>query len=131
MNSPSFIAFPYYLLNCVDVANYTTTNALYNAEIKALKFLCIFFENAFFKPIKVKGDGFCVYQAAASHIMSCCLHYALTGSFPLGKKPGMKQATNEVVIDLKQFISQKDNALLQKMLAYMPCNVTMNLSKNR
>ena len=33
INSPSFIVFHYYLREDVDVACYTTTNALFNAEI--------------------------------------------------------------------------------------------------
>ena len=45
INSPSFIVFHYYLVWDVDVAYYTTTNALFNAEIKTLQFHCIFFED--------------------------------------------------------------------------------------
>ena len=36
MNSPSFIVFHYYLERDLDVAHYTTTNALFNAEMKNL-----------------------------------------------------------------------------------------------
>ena len=61
--------------------------------------------------------------------MSCCLKDVWTGRFPHGKKPGIKQATNEVGNDLKQFISKKDNALLQKKLASMPHKVLMNLKR--
>ena len=118
MNSPSFIVFHYYFVRDVDVAYYTTTNALFNAEIKTLQLHWIFSEDALFKPLKVKGDGSFLYQAVAIHIMSCCLDDVWTGRFPPGKKPGIKQEPNKVVNDLKQFISQKDNALLQKILAY-------------
>ena len=33
MNSPSFIVFHYYLVGYVDMAYYTNTNALFNAEM--------------------------------------------------------------------------------------------------
>ena len=71
--------------------------------------------DAFFKPMKVKGYGFCLYSAVVSHIMSIRLHDIWTDRFPLVKKPGMKQATFEVVNDLKEFISQKDNEILQNV----------------
>ena len=105
MNSPSFIVFHYYLKGDVDMAQYTTINSLVNAKIKTLQSRCIFFKDALFKPMKVKGDGSCLYWIVASHIMSCCFDDVWTGRCPPGKKPGIKQATNEVVNDLKQFIS--------------------------
>ena len=37
MNSPSFIVFHYYLKGDVNVAHYTTINALFNTEIKTLQ----------------------------------------------------------------------------------------------
>ena len=63
--------------------------------------------------MKMKGDGSGLYHAAASHIMSFCLDGVWTGRFPPGKKPGIILATYEVVNDLKQFISQKNNILLK------------------
>ena len=115
MKSPSFIIFHYYHEGDVNVAHYTTTNALFKAEIKTLPLDCIFFDNEFSKPMKVKGDGSCLYQAIASHIMSYCLKDVWTGRFPPGKKPGIKPATHDMVNDLTKFISQKDNDLLQKL----------------
>ena len=115
MNSPNFIVFHYYLEGDVDVAYYTTTNALFNTKIKNLQSHCIFFEDDLFKPMKMKADGSCLYWAVASHIMSCCLNDAWTDRFPPGKKPGIKLAIYEVMNDLKQFISQKDSDLLQKL----------------
>ena len=56
MNSPSFIVFHYYLVGDDDVAYYTMTNTLFNAEIKTLLLHCIFFEEDLFKPMKMKGD---------------------------------------------------------------------------
>ena len=41
--SPSFIVFHYYLEGVVDVAQYTTTNALFNTEIKNLQLHYNFF----------------------------------------------------------------------------------------
>ena len=73
LNALSFRVFHYYLEGHVNVAHYTTANALFNAEIKRLQLHCIFFEDVLFKPMKVKGDGSCVYKAVASHIMSFCL----------------------------------------------------------
>ena len=87
------------------MANYTTTNSLFNTENKMLQSHFTFFEDDLFKPVKVKGDRSCLYQAVAINIMSCCLDDVWTGRFPPRKKPGIKQATNEVVNDLKQFIS--------------------------
>ena len=84
--------------------------------MKTLQSHCIFFEDDWFKPMKVKGDGSCLYWAVALHIMSCCLYDVWTGRFFPGKKPGIKLVTYKVVNDLNQFISQKDNALLQKIL---------------
>ena len=49
MNSPHFTVFHYYLVMDVDVAYYTTTNALLNAEIKNIQSHCIFFEDALVK----------------------------------------------------------------------------------
>ena len=82
MNSPSFIVFYYYLRGDVDVAYYTTTNALYTAEIKTLQLCCIHFENDLFKSVKMKGDGSCLYRATATNIMSCCLNDVWAGRFP-------------------------------------------------
>ena len=65
---------------------------------------------------KVKGDGSCLCWAVATHIMSHCLDDVWSGRFPPGIKPGIKQATKEVVNDLKQFISQKDNGLRKMFL---------------
>ena len=47
------------------------------------------FEDAFFKPMKVKGDGFCLFKVSASHLMSCFLDDVWTDRFPHGKKPGI------------------------------------------
>ena len=77
----------------MDVAYNTTTNALFNVEIKTLQLHPIFFENNLFQPVKVKGDGSCLYRAVATHIMSCCLNDVWTGRFLPGKKPGIKPAT--------------------------------------
>ena len=93
MNLPSFIVFHYYLEGDVDVAHYTTTNASFNAKIKMLQSHCIFFEDEFFKPMKMKGDGSCLYWAVASHIMSFCLNDVWNGRFLLGKKPEIKPET--------------------------------------
>ena len=87
-------------------------------SIKMLQLHSVFFRDAFYKPVKVKGNGSCLYQAVASHIMSCCLNNFWTDRFPPGKKPRIKLAIFEVVNDLKQFISQKDNALLQNLDIY-------------
>ena len=65
------------------MAHYTTTNALYNTEIKILHLDCILFENVFFKPMKVKGDGSCLYRAIALHIMTFCLNDVWTDRFPV------------------------------------------------
>ena len=86
-------------------------------KLKPLQSHCIFCEDALFKPMKVNDDGSCLYWAIALHIMSCCLDVR-TGRFPPGKKPGIKQATYEVVNDLKQLISQKDNALLENVFSH-------------
>ena len=51
----SFIVFHSYLVRDGDVAYYTTTDALFNAEIKTFQSHCIFFEDALFKQMKVKG----------------------------------------------------------------------------
>ena len=90
MNSPSSIVFNYYFEGDVDVVHYTTTNALFNAKIKNLQLHCIFFEDYFFKPMKVKGDESCVYQAIASHMVSFCLDNVWIGRFSLEKKTGIK-----------------------------------------
>ena len=50
--------------------------------------------------------------------MSCCLDDVWAGRFPPGKKPGIKLAAYEVVNYLKQFISQKDNAILLKIFRF-------------
>ena len=81
--------------------------------------------------MKVKGDGSCLYHSVASHIMSCCLDDVWTVRFHPGKKPGIKLVTYEVVSDLEQFISQKESALLQIFLAYLPFMKLMILSKKR
>ena len=49
INTPSFIVFHYYLWGDVDVAYYTITNALFNAEIKTLQLCCVCYENDLFK----------------------------------------------------------------------------------
>ena len=67
-----------------------------------------------FKPMKEKGDGSCLYRAAASHVLQFYLNDLWTNRFLPGKKPGIKLATFELVNDLKQFLSQKDNDILQK-----------------
>ena len=90
--SPSFIVFHYYLMGDVDVAYYTTTNALFNAEIKTLQLHCICYEKDSFKPVKVKGNGSNLYRAIATHIMLCCLNDVWAGRFPPGKKPGINPA---------------------------------------
>ena len=61
MKSPSDIVFHYYLEGDVDVALYIVSNGLFNTEIKMLQSHCVFFEDTLFKPIKVKGDGSCLY----------------------------------------------------------------------
>ena len=38
--------------------------------------------------------------------------------FPPGKKPGIKPVAYKVVNDLKQFISQKDNVILEKIFRF-------------
>ena len=60
----------------------------------------------------VKGDGSCLYRNIASHIISFCLNDIWTERITPGKKAGIKQATFEVVNDLKALISQKDNEML-------------------
>ena len=45
-------------------------------------------EDEFFKPMKVKGDGSCLYWTVASHIMSFFLNDVWTDRFPTRKKPG-------------------------------------------
>ena len=107
MNSCSFIVFHHDLVGDVNVAYYTMTNALFNVDFKTIQSNCIPFEDDLFKPVKVKGDGSCLYMAIATHIMSYCLNAVLTDRFPPGQKPRIKLATYEVVSDLKQFISQK------------------------
>ena len=114
MSSPSFIVLHYYLVGYEDVAQYTVTNALFNAEIENLQLRCIFFEDDFFKPMRMKSDGSCLYQAVASHVISCCLDDVWTGRFSPSRKTGIKLVTYEMVNSLKQFISQKDSNLLQK-----------------
>ena len=101
MSSPSFLVFHYYLEGDVDVAHYTTSNVLFNAQIKMLQMHCIYFEDASMKPTKVKGDGSCLYRAVDSHIMLFCLHGPWSERFPPGKKSGIKPATLEVMKDLK------------------------------
>ena len=68
--------------------------------------------------MKVKGDGSCLHRAIATNIMSCCFDDVWAGRFPPGKKPGIKPTAYEVVNDLKQFTSQKDNALLEKIFGF-------------
>ena len=92
--------------------------------IKMIKLDCIFFEDKFFKSKKVKGDGPCLYRTVASHIISFCLNNVWTDRFPPGKKPGIKPAAFEVVNDLKEFMSQKDNT-------YMQIKMSLILSKKR
>ena len=117
MNSITFIVFHYYLERGVDVAHYTTTNALFNAEIRILQSNCIFFEDSFFKPMKMKGNDSCLYRAVSSH-QSSSLNDVWTDRFPPGMKSGIKPATFWVVNDLKKYISQKDNDVLQKKVPY-------------
>ena len=45
-------------------------------------------------------------------LMSFCLDDVWTNRFPLVKKPGIKLTSLEVVNDLKELISQKDNEML-------------------
>ena len=73
-----------------------------------LQLTCIFSEDAFFKPMMVKGDEGCLYWAVASHIMSFCFDDVWMDRFLTGKKPGIKLATFEAVHELKQFVSQKN-----------------------
>ena len=68
--------------------------------------------------MKVRGNGSCLYQAVATHIMLCCFDDVWTGRFTPGRKPGTKPATYEVMNDLKQIISQKDNTLLQQFFNF-------------
>ena len=102
----------------MDVAHFTTTNALFNAEIKILQPHCVFLEDEIFMPMKVKGDGSCLYQAIVLHIMSCCFNDVLTDRFPPGKKPGIKLAIFEVANDWKEFISQEVNDILKKFVIH-------------
>ena len=53
--------------------------ALFNIEIKNLRLHCIFFEDEFFKQMKVKGDGSYLYWAVARHFMSGYLNDVWTG----------------------------------------------------
>ena len=69
--------------------------------------------------MKMKGNGSHLYIAAVSHIMLFCPNNVWNGRFPLGKKPGINQATNEVANDLKQFISQRDNEMHKWFLKSM------------
>ena len=86
LNLSSLIVIHYYLRGDVDVAYYTTTNAFFYTEIKTLQSHCILFEDDLFKPVKVNGNGSCLYRAIATYIMSCCLDDIWTGRFPPGKK---------------------------------------------
>ena len=129
INSPSSIVFHYCLVEDVDMAYYTMTNSLFNAEIKTLKLHCIFFGDALFKPMKVKGDGSCLEITFATCNILYCLDDVWTGRSPPKKKPGIKSATHEVVNDLKQFISQKGNVHLKIFLATMPHKALINLSR--
>ena len=52
-----FIVFHYYLVGNMDVVYYTMTNALFHTETKTLQLHYILFENDWFKPVKVKGNG--------------------------------------------------------------------------
>ena len=115
MNSPSFIVFHCYLREDVDVAYYTTINALFNADIKTLQSHCNCYENDLFQPVKVKDDGSYLYRAVATNIILCFLIDVWTGRFPPWKKPGIKLATHEVVNDLKQFVFQKQKTLNKKI----------------
>ena len=63
---------------------------------------CIFFEDTFFKPMKVKCDGSSLYRAIASHIMSFGIVDVWTDRFLPGKEPGIKPATFDVANDLKE-----------------------------
>ena len=92
MTSPSFMVFCYYLEGDVDVADYATANASFNAEIKMLQSHCILFEGAFFKPMKVKGDGSSLYQAIASQVMSFFLMMFGLINFPL--EQSLKKTSN-------------------------------------
>ena len=56
MNLPSFTVFHYDLVGDVHVVYYTTTNALFNAEIKTLQLHWFFFDDVLLKPMKVKDD---------------------------------------------------------------------------
>ena len=106
-------------------------SASFNVEIKMLQLHCIFFEDEFFKLVKVKGDESCLYWAVASQCMLGCRCDVWTDRIPHRKKPGIKLAPYEVVNDLKKFISQKENYLLQKLLADMPIKKLMILPKKR
>ena len=94
-----------------------------------LPFHCIFSEDVLFNPMKMKGDGSCLYLASASHIMSFFLDDIWTDRFPPGKKPGIKLAIFEVVNDLKELISQKHNDILQNYLTCMQIKESITLSK--
>ena len=107
--SPSFIVFHYYLKGDVNVAHYTTTIALFNVEIKMLLLFCIFFEDAFFKPVKVKDDGHCF----SYHVIFSW--WCLNNRFPPEKKPETKHLKFEVVNNFKEFISHNDNEMPQKV----------------
>ena len=64
--------------------------------------------------MKVKGDRSCLYRAVASCIISFCIEDVWMGIFPPVKKPGITQGTFEVVNDLKELISERDNEMLEK-----------------
>ena len=66
----------------MDVAKYTMTNALFNAEIKDLQLHCIFFEDKFFKLMKVKGDGDHIFIGPLLHI-SCHVVLIMFGQVDL------------------------------------------------
>ena len=83
-NSPSLTVFHYHLKGGVDMASYTTTNPLFNAEIKMLQLRFIFFEYVFSNQ---KDCGSSLYRAVASHIILFCLNDVWTDSFLPGKEP--------------------------------------------
>ena len=51
--------------------------------------------NSFFKPVRVKGNGSCLYSAIASHITTMYFHDLLTKIFLLEKKNRNKKSNIE------------------------------------
>ena len=117
--SPSFTVFHCYTQKDVDKAKDTTTNVLFITKIKTFQLYGLFCGNSSFRPNKVNGDRYCLYQVIALHPVSCCFQDPWTERFPHGKKSETKQAVFEVVKDLKDFITHwndKGHDILRKYI---------------